>query len=224
MCFLLYKPQGQRIKHEWIENAYQSNGDGFGISYKINNKLYISKGLFSLEGCKSWCDSIPLDASAIVHFRWATHGSICAENCHPFAIGSATCAHNGVLMGYGVDDGTDSEHFMKQHNIDKIKDKDIPEIERLLGSGKMVLLRPDHKDLILNESLGTWEGGCWHSNNSSMTQRNSFFYNDHEDSIDAIEPYDSTVVHLIEALENAMPSLGNLTKDGERLLEKLYNQ
>jgi hypothetical protein len=222
MCFLLYKPANVTIKPEWVKNAYDSNGDGFGLSYKLNNELFILKGLLTVEQCQDACAAIPLEASALIHFRWATKGSVCDNNCHPFVIGDATCAHNGMLFGWGKDDMTDSEHFMQSHQLDKLSDQEIPRIEALIGSGKMVLLRPNYPDLILNEKLGSWIDGCWHSNNSSQASSWPVSDVDFPDVEESIPAFDHRITNLMNALEEAIPFLGNESRDAERLLQKLY--
>jgi len=225
MCFLLYKPAGSVILPEWIDNAYNANKDGFGISYKLDGKLFIQKGLYSLEQCRSACNSIPKEASALIHFRWATHGSICEDNCHPFVIGEATCAHNGVLMGYGTGNSTDSEDFMRIHKIDTITEADIPRIEGLLGTNKMVLLRPDDaEDVILNEKYGFWLHDCWHSNYGALSQPAMFSDSMDEDAhyLPESETADEKVFALVNAIEDALPYLTRESKQAERLLEMLY--
>lgn len=53
------------------------------------------------------------DEPCIIHFRWATHGSIRLENCHPFVKGDVAFAHNGVLPIQPIGDMTDSETAFK---------------------------------------------------------------------------------------------------------------
>jgi len=52
---------------------------------------------------------VPKDQPCIMHFRWATHGSVKVANCHPFVKGNVAFAHNGVLPIPSRDDMTDSE-------------------------------------------------------------------------------------------------------------------
>lgn len=42
------------------------------------------------------------DEDCIIHFRLATHGSICRANCHPFSLDGIYFAHNGVLPIYPI--------------------------------------------------------------------------------------------------------------------------
>jgi predicted glutamine amidotransferase len=51
------------------------------------------------------------DENCIIHFRYATHGTVKTENAHPFRQGNVYFAHNGVLPIEADNDMTDSETF-----------------------------------------------------------------------------------------------------------------
>ena len=50
-----------------------------------------------------------INEPCIMHFRFATHGSIKRANCHPFNINDVYFAHNGILSVRPMRDKTDSE-------------------------------------------------------------------------------------------------------------------
>lgn len=52
---------------------------------------------------------VGIEEECIIHMRWATHGSKCRKNCHPFVENGVYFAHNGVLPIKSVNDMTDSE-------------------------------------------------------------------------------------------------------------------
>jgi len=172
MCYLLVKPKGQEIKETWVRNAFSKNNDGAGISWFADNTLWIQKDVFQdVEELVECVKKIPLDAPAVLHLRWATHGSITKENCHPFVFGNddklLVGAHNGVISGYGLckEYGTDSEHFM---NVRVISEENLKTskttLEKELGSSKMAFINQAGELFLLNECFGMWVGGCWHSN------------------------------------------------------------
>jgi hypothetical protein len=78
-----------------LGDAARCNGDGFGIHFG-ESVLYS----FDFPGFDIWdvLDRVPINATATIHFRFATHGTVNRENCHPFALGDGTfLMHNGIL-------------------------------------------------------------------------------------------------------------------------------
>lgn len=49
------------------------------------------------------------EEDCLIHFRFATHGSVCRANCHPFREQDVYFMHNGVLGINTNGDMTDSE-------------------------------------------------------------------------------------------------------------------
>lgn len=103
----------------------------------------------------------------IIHFRWATHGSVKIENCHPFAKGDVKFAHNGVLPVVPRGDMTDSEtafdniiypaimiNGFRSEEADRI-------IKQTAGTSRFAIM--DGRDV---ELFGTWYeiGGVYYSN------------------------------------------------------------
>lgn len=105
MCVIIYKPAGENMPANYIiEAAFVANphGAGFvtpGHIYKTMSVEQLKKQLAKVD------DSEP----CIMHFRLATHGSICKSNCHPFKRGDIAMAHNGILGVEPMGDWTDSE-------------------------------------------------------------------------------------------------------------------
>lgn len=116
---------------------------------------------------------------AVWHSRIATQGQLVRENCHPFLVPGRpwAMAHNGILplsdpptIRRGGIERSDSRILAEDHlslahwrHIRSGQD----EWEEWLGSSKVVLLSSEKERggpiLILNERLGTWQDGCWHS-------------------------------------------------------------
>ena len=107
MCLAIFRPANKVIPEDFLENGWSCNPHGAGFCYSKDNQLVIKKGFFSLKAFKKAYDKVPIDANALVHFRFATHGAHNKFNCHPFVIkesaGSPDIAliHNGVISGFG---------------------------------------------------------------------------------------------------------------------------
>lgn len=109
MCVIIAKRAGQPIPPNYmLEFAHRYNPHGCGFA----STRHAYKGLdfkrFMQELAK-----VGDDEMCIIHFRYATHGSVCNANCHPFKSGDVYFAHNGVLPIESKHDMTDSEIAFK---------------------------------------------------------------------------------------------------------------
>lgn len=107
MCVIIYKPQGVKMPNDYIlELAAISNRDGFGYVSTSNSGKYLNFDTFYND-----ISQIDTDENILMHFRYATHGSICVYNCHPFCNSNKDIyfMHNGVLPVMPMYDKTDSE-------------------------------------------------------------------------------------------------------------------
>lgn len=94
MCIIVYKPQGIIMpKNNILENCFDSNPDGAGYMYQDYNskKVIINKGFMSFDSFITTIENLSnnIDITAVnlvMHFRYATQGSIIPENSHPFPI------------------------------------------------------------------------------------------------------------------------------------------
>lgn len=105
MCVCIYKPAGVKMPScDTLFQCYSANRDGMGFATptKIFHSLNYVKFMDALKDVKT-------AEPCIIHFRWATHGSVKTSNCHPFKRGDVKFAHNGVLPIASKNDKTDSE-------------------------------------------------------------------------------------------------------------------
>lgn len=105
MCCIIYKEKGVQIPSLDILNKIKRvNHNGYG--FVSTNHFY--KGL-DYRTFLRHLSEVGNDENCIIHFRLATHGSICRANCHPFKENGVYFAHNGVLNVCPIADMTDSE-------------------------------------------------------------------------------------------------------------------
>ena len=105
MCVILHAQSTKdiwKIKHD-IKAIWQANPDGAGITYCTHGKVMLVKGLMSLTSLRKALNNLVPDKTPLsIHFRMATHGSVCAPNTHPFDCGhGCTLMHNGIISGLG---------------------------------------------------------------------------------------------------------------------------
>lgn len=143
MCVIIYKPKGVDMPSRSILNkAYSKNPHGCGyVATGSSYKTCLYRDFLKRLG------TVGKDENCIIHFRLATHGSICTENCHPFNIGDVYFAHNGILNIKPKADMTDSETAFKQiiypaitqYGLDSIEVNDV--IAGLIGFSKFAIMQ-----------------------------------------------------------------------------------
>lgn len=112
MCVICVKPKGVEMpSNEIIKAMYKANHDGCGFCTPTKDYKGLSLDSFLREIAK-----VTADEPCIMHFRWATHGSVKLANCHPFYAPEVDLwfAHNGVLDIRPKGDMTDSETAFRQ--------------------------------------------------------------------------------------------------------------
>ena len=174
MCLIIASNAGVFPAADLIDRAAKNNPDGWGlVSLAPRGRFNVRKGLKSdgLDAAIAAAKGQPY----VLHFRWATHGSVCLDNTHPFKVGKAWMAHNGVLsIDKPTKDRSDTWHFaqwLRDHKFDPSwlgDEKWTETIENYPGTGnKLAFL--DHRNgmTLLNERLGKWHGEYWLSNEYS---------------------------------------------------------
>jgi len=119
MCVIIYKPTNRELPdRELLKLAYHVNHDGIGlVSPEVNYKGFsFDRFMRVLKTCKE-------KEPVLIHFRWATHGSIARKNCHPFHDSQTDTwfMHNGVLPIESSRDMTDSEIFFRSEVVPVLK-------------------------------------------------------------------------------------------------------
>ena len=125
MCIICIVPAGQDLpsRQELLDMHYQNpHGCGF-----VSKSLHY-RGM-SFETFYKRLQFVPKNEDVIIHFRYATHGSVCAKNCHPFKQGKIWFAHNGILDITPRGDMTDSETAFRDYIYPAIKDYGLDSYE-----------------------------------------------------------------------------------------------
>lgn len=172
MCLAIVKPVGRRLDYEEMRLAWCSNPDGAGFTARVRKVLVTVKGMYE-DFDDFWEAWTPYaDCTALVHFRWATLGTVNKDNCHPFLVDKYAAIHNGHFAGYGTKEISDTRHWLDGVLGPLLRKYPglvhEPGFQQLIGDAircnKVALLGPTGDPVIFNESLGIWRGGIWYSN------------------------------------------------------------
>ena len=91
MCVLIVKRAGDKLPNDTIlKMCYQANPDGCGFS---TVRAWF-KTLDFQQFLRVLKKHVSVNDDCLIHFRFATHGSVKKENCHPFIDRGA-----GVALG-----------------------------------------------------------------------------------------------------------------------------
>jgi len=178
MCIaILRKPTGT-ITDEAIQNSARANSDGGGYAYwdPEAKKVVVKKGFSTVS---KFLEAFRADEQKygnhpmLLHFRIATMGKVCEDNCHPFLFEHGAAIHNGTFFNGGyLAEKSDTRLFIEDAGkyIIPAKLADPEKVRKLgevIGSyNKMAFLFNDGSYAIINESGGYWDNDVWYSNSS----------------------------------------------------------
>lgn len=118
MCIIIVKPAGVKLPtFNVLKTAAGANRDGCGFMTSDGLTYHALRRDFR-KFYHELRRIATVDRSVAIHFRWATHGSVCLANCHPFNFrNELLLMHNGVLPIESANDMTDSEIYL--HKVAK---------------------------------------------------------------------------------------------------------
>lgn len=109
MCVIIVCPKGVDLPSKNIlDKARSFNRDGFGF---VSESDYFRT--MDFNAFYKRLKRRNKNENLIIHMRYATHGSVKVENCHPFYDNGVYFAHNGILNVGPIKDMTDSETAFK---------------------------------------------------------------------------------------------------------------
>jgi hypothetical protein len=172
MCLIAYVPKGVKYPIKDIEKQWNYNPHGLGIAILrgINKEPIIIKGMDSLSSARAELAKHSKH-ERVVHFRYATQGTVDADNCHPHRIDSESWLfHNGHIHGFGNNKESDTKDYCKRvlSRVDFNTKMDLLEN----NGGKFVLII-DGVAIVIGAGWTQEEGGILYSNKN--WQAPSFF-------------------------------------------------
>lgn len=191
--------------------------DGLGFMRRENGRVIVEttvgNAIEKFEMFRKW----RFLKSYAMHSRFATHGKVSVENCHPFKILSIDdgdqidmyMMHNGSISGYPdvEKDMSDTYNFAKyllrplaQANPDLIWENEHWQavIQAIIGNhSKLLFMRSDdHKYpiLIFNRKAGVNKNNCWLSNGFSTDS----FYRKKENHTNIVHTWEDNSYNPLE--------------------------
>ena len=187
MCMLCVIPPNVIPTRNKLENSALNNPDGFGFAIVIpsENRIHVERTMnadASISRFLEMREKYP-EGYATWHARFATHGSLTVDNCHPFQVGVGNTqtylAHNGVLPVIEPigDTRSDTRIFAEDilpaiGGVTSLDNEQVWNIlEDFTQGSKVVILTVDprakHQCYLLHENKG-WkdDSGVWWSNQS----------------------------------------------------------
>ena len=184
MCLAVFHTKGYQLSEDEFDNAARSNSDGVGFAYySEKNNIVIEKGTNVHEMKDKYFSRVAKNGERspfIVHFRLATHGSVCDSNCHPFRINeNDVMIHNGILpvVYRKGEHRTDTQVFANEY-LAKLPENWFDDsymfdmVEDYTHGSKLIIMTNNPKAkygvYIVNAKDGSWESenNRWFSNSS----------------------------------------------------------
>lgn len=178
MCIIITKPMGAKMPpYSILKRCATLNPHGFGFATKDRIYKTLSFDEFYRE-----LQTIDKYETAILHFRYATHGSIKLDNCHPFRDDDTgvSFAHNGILNIVPYEDMTDSETAFRGIFVPKIKeygidsDEFIIAVHNIIGGSRFAFIDKDGEYHLYGSFIQY--NGCWYSNRNFLPYMESKHY------------------------------------------------
>lgn len=141
-CICICKRNGSRPNDGELRRMAIYNPHGFGfVSETMNYKTV------NFEAFLKRFHKVPKNENAIIHFRYATTGTVRKRNCHPFREDDIWFAHNGVLTIPTKGDITDSEAAFRGYIMPAVRlfGFDSPEmrhvVDAIIGNSKFAFMK-----------------------------------------------------------------------------------
>lgn len=186
MCLMIKQTSDVEFDFADLQDFYKHNSDGIGVMYVEGGEVKVVKALPNNEH-EAWAFYLAhvKGRDCVWHLRMKTHGTIVAEQSHPFeVIPGVYLAHNGVLaIGNAQDTSiSDTQHYIAKYLKPMLEEAPglihNPGFQSLLsshigGGNRFALMDKDGIEVI-NEHHGTTYKGAWLSNTYAWSSPSNF--------------------------------------------------
>lgn len=178
MCVIIHTPAGQQpVSRDIFDRASLYNPDGVGMAWVQNGKVQTTKRVRRFgRAYRQYTDLVTTGHDVLLHCRLGTSGPNDVSMVHPFPVskdGSAVMAHNGVLMGMGDRELSDTAVFARALRHIPLeywwrKPEVWPLLSEVMEGSKFAFLKADGEVWIPQRSLGVVQNGSWFSNSGPL--------------------------------------------------------
>jgi hypothetical protein len=175
MCLIIHHPAGHTVSRRDFADITDRNPDGFGLMTAHAGKLITARTVGNPEEAYALYSNYAAGRASVLHWRYATHGTVTLDNAHPFTLTrDVAFVHNGMLScGTPDEDASDTAHFarvvlapMARDNADALfTDETRAVLSPLIGTGnKLAVMDNLGRVSIFNRASGVDYRGRWYSN------------------------------------------------------------
>lgn len=193
MCVIAIA-KNRKVTEDEFKNCFSSNGDGFGISWRKNNKVMYEKGFMDQEKAWQFYNEKKISGCHILHFRIGTSGGNVRELTHPFVISKTSplsvsyAGRSPVLFHNGILSNWEPKHIRHIIQVGKVAEGSVSDTRALammlsVNNANLLLDDDDYNRFVIftkNKSYvwGKWlhEKGVYFSNTSFQPTRSYKYY------------------------------------------------
>ena len=176
MCIAIASRKGAILTDAEIQNCGDNNSDGWGIMGLVEGQLRCVRGMETSKAIEAF--QMFIGCPYIAHFRYATHGSVCLANTHPFQVlDDLWMVHNGIIsIPETYKDRPDSYQYARwlgsiMDSSRQVRSRFAQEIMgNAIGGSKLAFIDSTGTISIVNEKKGAWvhKRKIWVSNTTSL--------------------------------------------------------
>ena len=167
MCIIVLNTK-EHLSKKLLKVCWESNNNGAGLMYAIEEKLNIFKELKDFNTFYDYYSTLRSEFKKTIialHFRIATSGNIDINNTHPFIINyKLAFMHNGIIdiplqkESKICDTIAFNEKILKQLPSNFLDNPAILDlISRYAQRSRLLFMNNQGKYWIINENLGHWD-------------------------------------------------------------------